>query len=98
MNSQEEILSYFKRKASDIIYKYSVKPLSPEYGNQHLRMSAYFGQFNENMIMLEKDLNTETANIISNYVKEDMDIPNIIDRLCAYSHNARLQYITLSNP
>ncbi|HEX8333998.1 MAG TPA: hypothetical protein VF622_15370 [Segetibacter sp.] len=98
MNSQEEILSYFKRKATDIIYKYSIKASSPSYGNQHLRMSSYFGEFNENMIMLEKDLDTETANIISNYVNEDMDIPNIIDGLCAYSYNARLQYITLSHP
>jgi hypothetical protein len=98
MSSHEEILCYFKRKANEFISKYSVINISPDYDNQHLRLSSYFGQFNENMIQLDNDLGKETANILSNYVNEDMDIPNIIDGLCAYSYNAKLQYISLNNP
>jgi hypothetical protein len=101
MNSPEEILSYFKRKATDIIYKYSIRSSSPAYHNQYLRMSSYFGEFNENMMLLENELNAETANIMSNYINEDMDITNIIENLCAFTNTAKLQYIqsmrTISN-
>jgi uncharacterized protein YutD len=98
MNNHDEILSYFQRKVSDIIFKYSIKSSATCYGNQHLRLSSYFGDFNENMVMLDNELSKETANILSNYLKEDMDIPLIIDGLCAYRHNAKLQYIALNIP
>ena len=95
---QEEILSFFKARANEIIYKYAIRASSTEYDNQHLRMSSYFGQFNENVMLLEKELDTETTNVLSNYMEDDMDIPTIIDQLCAYSKYAKLRYISCIHP
>ena len=95
---QEEILSFFKVRASEIIYKYSISESAAGYNNQHLRMSSYFGQFNENMMLLEKELNTEKANILADFLDDDIDIPSVIDEMCAYTKHAKLQYITRTHP
>jgi hypothetical protein len=98
MITQEDIFELFRTRVSDIIYRYTTSTSAPLSNNPYLKMLCYFSDFNSNLIELESELNIETVNILSNYVNEDMDLPNIIDNLCSFSNNAKLQYIQSREP
>ena len=98
MEKQEELLNYFARKANEILFKYSIASPTTDYGYQYLRMSSYFGKFNDNLIKLENELNLETQKILSNYLNEDIDISSVMNCLTTYRQNTKLQYIISNNP
>ena len=98
MEKHEELLTYFKRKASELLFKYSIANTAHEYGYQYLRMSSYFGKLNENLIELEKELKSETENILSNYLKDDMDTNTIKNFLTVYRNDVKLKYLVSNNP
>jgi hypothetical protein len=99
MTTLDNILEYFKVKSHFIIYKHSVASPVSNFSYSHLRMSAFFGNFNTKMKAVEEELSEETVGILQRFqYEENVDFDGLMEGLYNYKNLAKQEFIKMHQP
>lgn len=99
MNKIEKILLGFEAKAQKIIHKYTIMPQEQLVKYSYLRLSGFFGNFNNAFSKVNEELSRESLGILSHFINnDDVDFVCLAERLHQQRIKAKLEFIQRQQP
>ena len=94
MKKSEKLVLCFEAKAKKIINKYTSFPEEKSVKYGYLRLSGFFGHFNNAFSKVDEELTKESYGMLSRYINcDDVDFVFLADSLHQQRIKAKLQFI-----
>lgn len=99
MKKSEKVLLSFEVKAQKIIHKYTLIPQVQPVKYSYLRLSGFFGHFNNAFQKLDEELSRESLGILSRFINNDeVDFVSLAERLHQQKTKAKMEFIQRLQP
>lgn len=99
MKKCDKVLIGFEAKAQRIIHKYTLLPQRQPVKYSYLRLSGFFGNFNNAFRKLDEELSRESLGILSRFINnDDVDFINLAEGLHQHRIKARMDFIQRQQP
>ena len=99
MKKCDKVLIGFEAKAQKIIHKYTLLPQEQPVRYGYLRLSGFFGNFNNAFRKLDEELSKESLGILSRFINnEDVDFVNLVEGLHQHRIKAKMEFIKRQQP
>lgn len=99
MNKSEKIILGFEAKAKKIIHKYTVHAGEQPVKYGHLRMSGFFGNFNNAFSKVNEELSRESLGVLSRFINnEEVDFVILAEKLHQQKNKAKMEFIQRLQP
>lgn len=99
MKKCDKVLIGFEAKAQKIIHKYTLLPQGQPVKYGYLRLSGFFGNFNNAFRKLDEELSRESLSTLSRFINnDDVDFVNLVEGLHHHRLKAKMEFIQKQQP
>ena len=99
MKKCDKVLIGFEAKAQKIIHKYTLLPQGQPVKYGYLRLSGFFGNFNNAFRKLDEELSRESLSTLSRFINnDDVDFVNLVKGLHHHRLKAKMEFIQKQQP